>query len=59
MLVISRRKGEAVFIRNKDTQEVIEIALLDKEMAYKSKIGIEAPMNYEIIRGEHYQKGGE
>jgi len=48
--VLSRKRNETIIIKGKDGED-IKIILVDTERN-KSRIGIEAPKGYTIIRGE-------
>lgn len=53
MLVISRKEGEAFYIRNEDRpDEVIQIRLLRIRSMNAIQVGISAPESYNIVREE-------
>lgn len=51
MLVLSRKKGETIVIKNRQTGEEIKVALINV-VGQKAKIGIDASDNVWIMREE-------
>lgn len=51
MLVLSRKKGERIVIKNRQTGEEIKVALINV-VGQKAKIGIDASDNVWIMREE-------
>lgn len=51
MLNVTRKQGEEIFIRTPDG-EIIKVVMLEVKSASQAKIGIDAPDEYLIVRGE-------
>ena len=56
MLVLSRKEGQGISLRNKSTGETIEVLILDRRNG-RVVVGVNAPLEFGISRIENPKTG--